>query len=174
MALFGSRRDAKFLAAINSELINAIIDTEIEFYKLIVEKSASNIYGESDTKAFYNSILIPCLITKEGKTPQMDDYGHTYTRTAQFALSRDLLERASFYPEVGDIVLWDHEYYEIDNVDANQYFVGKNPDTWPNGTDFGYSVSIVCDAHVTRQTPQGIRDLRRGGDNASPAYNKGI
>lgn len=173
MAIFGGIRDAKFLASINSELINAIIDTEIEFFKLIVEKSASNIYGESESKAFYDSILIPCVITKEGKTANMDDYGHTYTRTAQFALSRDLLERAAFYPEVGDIVLWDHEYYEIDNVDANQYFVGKNPETWPNGENHGYSVSVICDAHVTRQTPQGITDLRRGGDNNSTAYNRG-
>jgi hypothetical protein len=50
MALFGGIRDARFLAAINSELINAIIDTEIEFFKLVVEKSASNIYGESEEK----------------------------------------------------------------------------------------------------------------------------
>ena len=31
MALFGTQRDAKFLASINAELLNAIIDTEIEF-----------------------------------------------------------------------------------------------------------------------------------------------
>jgi len=170
MALFGGIKDAKYLAAINSELINAIIDTEIEFFKLIVEHSNSNIYGESESKAFYDSILIPCIITKEGKTASMDDYGHTYTRTAQFGISRDMLEKADFYPEVGDIILWDHEYYELDNVDANQYFTGKNPETWPNGTQHGYSVSVICDAHVTRQTPQGITNLRRGGDNNSPAY----
>ncbi len=114
MAIFGGMRDAKFLASINSELINAIIDTEIEFYKLIVERSASNLYGESESKSYYDSILIPCVITKEGKTATMDDYGHSYTRTAQFAISRDILERASFYPEVGDIVFWDNEYYELD------------------------------------------------------------
>ena len=62
---------------------------------MIVEKSASNIYGESEAKSFYNSILIPCLITKETKTANMDDYGHSYTRTAKFALSRDLLEKAT-------------------------------------------------------------------------------
>ena len=45
MALFGGMRDAKFLAAINSELINAIIDTEIECFKLQIEQSATNIYG---------------------------------------------------------------------------------------------------------------------------------
>jgi hypothetical protein len=170
MALFGGIRDARFLAAVNSELINAIIDTEIEFFKLIVESSASNIYGESAKKSYYDSILIPCLITKETKTANMDDYGHTYTRTAQFAISRDILERASFYPEVGDIVFWDNEYYELDNVDANQYFAGKNPETWPNGSEHGYSVSVICDAHATRQTPAGIKNLRRGGNNNSTAY----
>jgi len=170
MALFGGMRDAKFLASINSELINAIIDTEIEFFKMIVESSNSNMYGESEAKSFYDSILIPCLVTKDDKSSNMDDYGHTYTRTSKFALSRDILVRADFYPEVGDIIFWDNEYFEVDNVDANQYFVGKNPETWPNGDSHGYSVSIVVDAHATRQTPQGIKNIRFGGNNNSPAY----
>lgn len=173
MALFGGRRDAKFLAAINSELINSIVDTEIEYFKIQIEQSSANLYGESERKAYYDSILIPCLITKDDKTSTMDDYGHTYNRTAKFALSRDLLETVTLYPEVGDIILWDNEYFEIDNVDANQYFTGKNPETWPNGSSHGYSVSIVVDAHVTRQTPTGIRDIRRGGNNNLPAY-KGL
>ena len=148
MALFGGIRDARFLAAVNSELLNSIIDTEIEFFKLIVESSNSNIYGESESKAFNDSILIPCLITKETKTANMDDFGHSYTRTAQFAISRDILE----------------------NIDANQYFAGKNPETWLNGSQHGYSVSVLCEAHATKQTPQGIKDIRRGGNNNSPAY----
>lgn len=168
MALFGGIRDARFLASINAELINAIVDTEIEFFKLNVEQSKSNIYGESERKSYYDSILIPCLITKDEKSSTMDDYGHSYTRTGKFAISRDLLERIGLYPLAGDIILWDNEYFEIDNVDANQYFTGKNPETWPNGSNHGYSVSIICDAHVTAQTPQGIKDIRRGGDNKIP------
>ena len=168
MALFGGMRDAKYLASINSELINSVIDTEIEFFKLILETTNSNTYGESDSKSYYDSIILPCIITKENKTSTMDDYGHSYTRTAQFGLSRDLLEKADFYPEVGDIVLWDNEYYELDNIESNQYFTGQNPETWPNGTTHGYSVSIVCDAHVTKQTSIGITNLRRGGTNISP------
>lgn len=170
MALFGGMRDAKFLASINSELINAIIDTEIEFYKMIVESSNSNMYGESESKSYYDSILIPCLVTKDDKSSNMDDYGHSYTRTSKFAVSRDILVRADFYPEVGDIIFWDNEYFEVDNVDANQYFVGKNPETWPNGDSHGYSVSIVIDAHATRQTPLGIKNIRFGGNNNSPGY----
>lgn len=170
MALFGSKRDAKFVASINSEIMNQVVDTEIEFYKLIVEESNSNIYGESDSKSFYSPILIPALITKDIKNATMDDYGHTYNRTLQFAMTRDILVKSGFYPEVGDIAFWDNEYYEIDNVDANQYLAGKNPETWPNGAEFGYSVSIQCDAHVTRQTPQGIRDIRFGGSDRNHAY----
>jgi hypothetical protein len=165
MALFGGKRDAKLVASFNAELLNAVVDTEIEFFKLLVESSNSNIYGESTNKSYNASILIPCLITKETKTGNMDDYGHTYTRMAQFAISRDILERATFFPEVGDIIFWDNEYYEIDNVDANQYFVGKNPETWPNGSEHGYSVSVLCDTHATRQTPQGIKNIRFGGNN---------
>ena len=170
MALFGTKRDAKFLASINSELLNSIIDTEIEFFKLVVEQSNSNIYGESTSKTYFDSILIPALITKENKTSNMDDYGHTYTRTAQFGISRDILEKASFYPEVGDIIKWDNEFYELDNVDANQYFAGKNPDTWPNGNNFGYSVSVLCDSHVTRQAPLNIRKMRIGTTDDNQSY----
>ena len=53
MALFGTMRDAKFLASINREIINAVVDTEIEFYKLILDTTESNIYGESDSKSYY-------------------------------------------------------------------------------------------------------------------------
>jgi hypothetical protein len=170
MALFGGQRDAKFLASINAELLNAVIDTEIEIYKLNIEQSESNLYGESENKTFYDSILIPCLITKEGKSASQDDYGHTYTRTAQFAISRDILVRADIYPEVGDVIFWDNEYYELDNVDANQYFAGKNPETWPNGSNHGYSVSVVVDSHATRQVPIGIRNLRFGSDGKKYAH----
>ena len=68
MALFGTMRDAKFLASINKEIINAVVDTEIEFYKLILDTTESNIYGESDSKSYYDSILLPCIITKDDKS----------------------------------------------------------------------------------------------------------
>lgn len=173
MSLFGSKRDAHFIASINKEVMNKIVDTELEFFKLVIEQSDANLYGESENKSYYNSVLIPALITKENKVANHDDYGHTYTRTLQFALLRDTVEDIGYWPEEGDIVFWDNEYYELDSVDANQYFFGKNPETWPNGTTHGYSVSVICDAHATRQTPQGIRDIRVGGDNKHHPYKRG-
>jgi hypothetical protein len=165
MALYGGKRDARLIASFNAEILNSVVDTEIEFFKLQADTSETNIYGESLSKSYYDSILIPCLVTKDEKSAVMDDYGHSYTRTASFAISRDILERSGLYPEAGDIIFWDNEYYEIDNIDANQYFAGKNPETWPNGSEHGYSVSIICNTHATRQTPTGIKNNRYGGSN---------
>ncbi len=165
MALYGGKRDARLVASFNAEILNAIVDTEIEFFKLQADSSETNIYGESTKKSYYDSILIPCLVTKDEKNAVNDDYGQSYTRTASFAISRDILERSGFYPETGDVIFWDNEYYEIDNIDANQYFAGKNPETWPNGSEHGYSVSVICNTHATRQTPHGIKSNRFGGSN---------
>ena len=34
-------------------------------------------------------------------------------------------------PEVGDIILYNDGYYQVDNVSSNQYFMGKDP-SYPN------------------------------------------
>ena len=113
-------------------------------------------------KSYYDSILIPCLITKETKTATMDDYGHTYTRSAQFAVSRDILEKADFYPEVGDIIFYYENYYEVDGTIENQYFVGKIPEySYSDGINqFGSSISIVCSTHLVPADKLGITKER--------------
>jgi hypothetical protein len=170
MALFGTRRDSKFVASINMELMNAIIDTEIELFKLVIEESNSNIYGESEKKVYYNSVLVPCVLNRDEKSAGHDDYGHSYTRNATFGITNDIAVKSGIYPEVGDIIFWDNEYFEIDNVDSNQYFTNKNPSTWQNGNTHGYNVSISISAHVTRQTPHNIRDIRFGNDANQHPY----
>ena len=89
----------------------------------------------------------------------MDDYGHDYTRTAQFGISRDILEKANFYPEVGDIILYQEAYYGVDGVVTNQYWSGKNPDYPNNNSDdtpnplnpgldqFGTNLSVLCSTY---------------------------
>ena len=56
MALFGSARDASLIRHINNELIVNLIDIEIELYKLVLEDTRENLYGESDQKKYYNPI----------------------------------------------------------------------------------------------------------------------
>ena len=73
--------------------------------------------------------------------------------------------------EVGDIIQWKSAFYEIDNTNSNQYFVGKNPD-YPNKDDngnnplesdldrFGTSLSIICNAHYVPADRVGITKQR--------------
>jgi signal peptidase I len=70
---------------------------------------------------------------------------------------------ADLVPEVGDIILYQDGYYEVDNSSANQYFVGKNPD-YPNNVnplnpgleDFGSSISVICETHYVPSDKVGI------------------
>ena len=53
-------------------------------------------------------------------------------------------------PEVGDLVLWNDDFYEVDSTIENQLFVGKDPG-YSYSTDndsFGSSISIIVKARL--------------------------
>ena len=72
-------------------------------------------------------------------------------------LRQDLVD-TSVVPEVGDIVMWHEDYYEVDTVRENQLFLGKdnNYNLTDYGSQFGASVSIIVDTHMTRRERTGI------------------
>jgi hypothetical protein len=65
-------------------------------------------------------------------------------------------------PEVGDIVMWHEDYYEVDTVRENQLFIGrdKSYNLASHGENFGSSVSIIVDCHLTRADRVGIARQR--------------
>jgi len=172
MALFGSARDVSLIRRLNKELINEIIDTEVYYYKPVLDESLVNVYGESPDKVFYNPVKIPCLIDRQDTEAVSDDFGQSYQHTAIFNFLRDTLkDDKDVKPDVGDIIQWDNEYYMVDNVNENRLFVGKNPQTWDGGDGHGTSLSIICNAHVTRQTSIKLINVRFGNSNQQREYN---
>ena len=167
MALFGSARDASLVRSINKELINNIIDTEVAFYKLSLQDTQSNMYDEADNKTYYAPMRINCLAQKDEKAMMSDEYGYDMTRTGIFAFLRDTLKDSTIIIEEGDVLEWDNEFYEIDSVGASQYWRGTNPDTDIGFTErlreeYGYSVAVICNAHVTRRNRLNIQEVRTG------------
>ena len=79
MALFGGERDASLFRKINKELITDIIDTEVYYYKLIIEDTKSNLYGEGKSKIYHNPIKIPTLVDRTNAEQVFDDFGSSYT-----------------------------------------------------------------------------------------------
>lgn len=162
MALFGGQRDISLFRTLNKELINDLIDTEIYYYQISISEMKSNIYGESSQKQYFNPIKIPAIIEKQNIDQISDEFGQSYTRSLQFRFLKDTLIDVDIVPTVGDIIEWDGEYNMVDSVSINQYFAGKNPQTWDGGSDHGYDLSVICDTHTTRQSALNLVDNRVG------------
>lgn len=156
MAIFGSARDISMFRKINRELLGDIISQQCAIYKYVLDKTKINMYGEASGGKWFNEpVLLNALITVESNTSPTSELGVDFDWAIKVAFLRDDLTDANIQPEVGDIVLFQESYFEIDNTVHTQYFVGKDPD-YPYGPNnplnpglenFGYNVSLVCDAH---------------------------
>jgi hypothetical protein len=160
--LFGGVRDFDLFTGIARELIGNLIEQEILYYKFSLDDTQVNIYGEGLEKIFWTPIKLNCLITRGDQVITDDDFGPDLTREASFAFIRQDLVDTNVVPEVGDILMWHENYYEVDTVRENQLFVGrdKSYNLTSYGSKFGSSVSIIVDCHLTRADKLGIAQQR--------------
>ena len=156
--LFGSRRDFDLLVGINRELLKDIVEQEILYYKLDLSQTEANIYGEAEVKTYWTPLKLNCLITRGDQVITSDDFGPDLGREASFAFIRQDLEDSQVLPEVGDIIVWHEDYYEVDTVRENELFVGRdsNYNLESYSSRFGSTLSIIVDCHQTRRERTGI------------------
>ena len=160
--LFGSNRDFDILVNINRELLKDIVEQEILYHKLSLEDTDVNLYGEAMQKSFWNAVKLNCLITRGDQVIDIQEFGPDLGREASFAFLRPDLEDVSVVPEVGDIVQWHNDFYEVDTVRENQLFLGrdKSYNLTSATSGFGSSLSIIVDCHLTRADKVGISEVR--------------
>ena len=166
MALFGGSRDISLFRSLNKELINDIIQTEIGYYKFVLDATAahSNIYGESDTKQFYEPVRIACLITRKDQEWSVDEFGPDMDQGINFAILKDSVIELNLFPEIGDIIIFNNNFFEVDALVENQLILGKDPDyaMSTGATDFGNSHSIILSTHMSRVEKLNLIPLREG------------
>lgn len=161
MSIFGSQKDFALITKMNRALLRDIIEQEIGYYKISLEDTQVNIYGESSEKTFLPPVLMQCLITRGDQIYTTDDFGPDLTRQLSFAFLRQDMVDAILVPEVGDIIMLNENYYEVDVVRENQFFFGKdNNYNFARSSDYGASISIVCDTHLTRADKLNITQVR--------------
>jgi hypothetical protein len=126
------------------------------------------MYGEASSGRVFNKpVLFNALVEVGDQTaPIQDDLvGFNWPLTVKFL--RDDLVDANVVPEIGDFVMWQDAYWEIDNENIVQFFVGKDPDypyspnpLNPGLENFGYNISLTCTAHYVPADKVGITKER--------------
>ncbi len=176
MALFGGSRDISLFNTVSKELINDIIQQEVGYYKFALEKTTSNVYGESMGKMFYEPVRIACLMKKEDQAWSSDDFGSDVNQTIDFRFLKVELKEINLVPEVGDLLLFKNNFYEIDTRVENQLILGKDPDyaISTGATDFGNSHSIILTGHLSTVEKLNLIPLRGGKYPTTTKVTDGI
>jgi hypothetical protein len=151
MPKFISERDVNFFKGIARELVDVVVQVEVILYKLNIYESKVNIYGEAINKTWYQGINMYALVDKEPENVVYEGFGPDNSQMITFKLDKEMCEEKGIYPEIGDVILFDQSYYEIDNTNEVQ-FVGGQPYN---------NYSIVCTAFMTRKSDLNIEERVR-------------
>ena len=144
MARFALSRDIKFFEGISRELVDAVIETAVILYKLVIEDSKTNLYGESLNKTYYQGVQCSAIIQREDTQANYEGFGADSAQTVQFRFNRFTLKDTGFYPEVGDIIFHNDAYFEIDNV-TEDFLIGGR-------TGEEEHFSLICSTFMTRRS----------------------
>jgi hypothetical protein len=162
MALFGTRRDISTFRGISRELLENVISQNCGYYKVRLQDTESNVYGEGQNKYFIGPVLINCLIERGDFAFKKENFGVDVDRPITFRFMKYHLEQANVVPEVGDAIMYNESFYHVDGVNENQYIVGKDNDySYESGLEnFGDSYSLLVFTHLTSPDILGIKQNR--------------
>lgn len=156
MPLFLRQEDLDLFNTIAQDLVEDVVDTPIYLYKLAVSSmTEDDLYGDSIDKIYYNPVTVYGLIAHDDESTSNEEAGIDTNQNITANFQRDSLRTSNIYPEIGDILEWQQNYYEIHNVNENTLVAGQQ--------DQNYNYTIQCFAHLTRRSKLQIEQFR-GGD----------
>lgn len=144
-----SQRDLNLVGQFNAELMGNIVEVLVQIFKISPDETKTNIYGETAAetgKWYMPAIQISSLVERADMTAEYDDFGPSRNQDYIFKIREKMLQKVNFYPEIGDIILFNDRYYEVDNV-VQEQLLGGQPDK---------SHSIICNAHYTKYTSLNV------------------
>ena len=133
---FIPQKEVDLIDALNEELIDNILGQYVDIYKISVEDTDANIYGESSKKYFQTGFRVNCLISFEEPTTNFDEFGPDKKTNIEIYFHRTTLNEADFYPEIGDIVDWNDVYFEMNSVTAPKLIGGHQ--------EFKHDIKVIA------------------------------
>lgn len=148
MPKFLQARDIDLFKSIARELVDDVIQNTIVLFKINMNETKVNIYGESLNKTWYPGVQVYALIDKEPESARYEGFGSDRDQNVTFKLDRWMLEEKGIYPEIGDVINWNDGYFEIDNTNEVQLVGGQ---TYNN-------FSIVCSTFMVSKSNLNIEE----------------
>ena len=150
---FIPQKEFDLINQMNEELIDEIVGQSVDIYKVNVERTEDNVYGESTAKYYDIGFRVNCLIEYAEPTIEQEEFGADLNGNISMFFQRENLASGSlnFYPEIGDIVDWNDYYWEINGTTEPQLFAGH-----PN-----FKHNIVATAHRSRLSSLQIEERPR-------------
>jgi hypothetical protein len=150
---FIPQKEFDLINQMNEELIDEIVGQSVDIYKVNIDRTNENVYGESTTKYFDIGFRVNCLIEYAEPEIIQDEFGADLNGNITMFFQRENLSSGSlnFYPEMGDIVDWNDFYWEINGTTEPQLFAGH-----PN-----FKHNIVASAHRSRLSSLQIEERPR-------------
>ena len=147
---FVPQKEINLIDAMNEELIDEIVGQSVDVYKISVDNTDENIYGESTTKYYEVGFRVNCLIQFDEPVISQDVFGADVSSNIEMYFQRNNLASGSlnFYPETGDIVDWTGYYWEINGTTEPQLIAGHQ----------NYKHSIKTTAHRARLSSLQIEE----------------
>jgi hypothetical protein len=152
MPKFISPRDVAFFRGLARELVDVVIQNTCVLFKINLNETKVNLYGESVNKTWHPGVELYVLIDKEPENVVYDGFGPDNSQNIVFKFDRELCQERNTYPEIGDVIFFNESYYEIDNTNEVQ-FVGGMP-----GIDSEKNWSIVCSTFMVSKSNLNIEE----------------
>ena len=149
---FVPQKEINLFDVMNEELIDEIVGQVVDIYKVEIDETTANLYGESTTKYFGKGFRVNCLILYNEPTIEIEDgVGSDLNTSIEMYFHRTSLEEANFHPEIGDIVDWNDFYWEINGTTEPQLIAGHQ----------SYKHQIKATAHRMRISSLQIEERPR-------------
>jgi hypothetical protein len=124
---FVPQKEIDLFDSFNEELIDDIIGQTVDIYKVSLEDTETNLYGEATgggAKTFGKGYRVNCLIQFNEPEVEEEEFGNDVNGSIEMYFHRNSLSGSNFYPEVGDIVDWNDFYWEMNGITEPQLIAG--------------------------------------------------
>jgi len=146
-------RDISFLRNVARELVDTVVENVCVLYKINLNDTKVNIYGEALNKTWHPGVELYVLINKEAQSAAYEGFGADTNQNIEFRFDRELCRERNAYPEIGDIIYFDDSYYEIDNTTEVQYLGGL-----PGTEEERRNLSIICSTFMVSKSNLNIEE----------------